>query len=71
MLVHFIDKGWLKAREKAKTDWTHVIGDIRKMNHLECVGETLRHVRHALNHRTYAPTILVGGALRTLPLQVV
>ncbi|MEG4104884.1 hypothetical protein [Microcoleus sp. S13_C5] len=43
MLVHFIARGWLKARGKAITDSTHVIGAIRKMNRLECVGETLRH----------------------------
>jgi transposase len=43
MLAHFQDKGWLKARGKARIDSTHVIRAIRKMNRLECVGETLRH----------------------------
>lgn len=46
MLAHFQDKGWLKARGKARTDSTHVIGAIRKMNRLECVGETFSQVRH-------------------------
>jgi transposase len=48
MLAHFQDKGWLKARGKARTDSTHVIGAIRKMNRLECVGETLRHALNQL-----------------------
>lgn len=48
MLAHFQDKGWLKARGKARTDSTHVIGAIRKMNRLECVGETLRHALNEL-----------------------
>ena len=48
MLAHFIDRGWLKARGKARTDSTHVIGAIRKMNRLECVGETLRHALNQL-----------------------
>ena len=48
MLLHFQDKGWLKARGQARTDSTHVIGAIRKMNRLECVGETLRHALNQL-----------------------
>ncbi|WP_417063862.1 transposase [Kamptonema animale] len=48
MLAHFQDRGWLKARGKARTDSTHVIGAIRKMNRLECVGETLRHALNQL-----------------------
>jgi len=48
MLLHFQDKRWLKARGKARTDSTHVIGAIRKMNRLGCVGETLRHALNPL-----------------------
>ena len=48
MLAHFQDRRWLKARGKARTDSTHVIGAIRKMNRLECVGESLRHALNQL-----------------------
>jgi transposase len=48
MLTHFIARGWLKARGKARTDSTHVMGAIRKMNRIECVGETLRHALNQL-----------------------
>ncbi|WP_445304961.1 MULTISPECIES: hypothetical protein [unclassified Microcoleus] len=41
MLAHFQDRGGFKARGKARSDLTHVIGTLRKMNRLECVGETL------------------------------
>jgi transposase len=36
----------LTARGRQRTDSTHVLGAIRALNRLECVGETLR---HALN----------------------
>ncbi|NEU80291.1 IS1182 family transposase [Nostoc sp. UIC 10630] len=48
MLVHFQNKGWLKARGKARTDSTHVLAAIRQLNRLECVGETLRHALNQL-----------------------
>lgn len=48
MLVHFQNKGWLKARGKARTDSTHVLAAIRQLNRLECVGETLRHALNEL-----------------------
>jgi len=38
--------GLLKAGGRQRTDSTHVLGVIRALNRLECVGETLR---HALN----------------------
>lgn len=37
-----LNRGWLKARGKQRTDSTHVLGAIRTLNRLECVGETLR-----------------------------
>lgn len=42
MLKRLQTRGWLKARGKQRTDSTHVLGAIRQMNGLECVGETLR-----------------------------
>jgi transposase len=42
------EKGWIKATGKCRTDSTHILAAIRKMNHLECVGETLRHALEAL-----------------------
>ncbi len=35
-------KGWLKNKGKQRTDSTHILGAIRTLNRLECVGETLR-----------------------------
>lgn len=42
MLKRLQATGWLKARGKQRTDSTHILGAIRQMNGLECVGETLR-----------------------------
>jgi transposase len=42
------EQGWLKARGKQRTDSTHVLAAIRKVNRLELVGETLRHVLNEL-----------------------
>jgi transposase len=42
MLVHFKDKGLVKARGRQRTDSTHVLAAIRLMNRLELVAETLR-----------------------------
>lgn len=42
------DKGWIKKTGKCRTDSTHILAAIRKMNHLECVGETLRHTLESL-----------------------
>lgn len=35
-------RGWLNQRGKQRTDSTHVLATTRTLNHLECVGETLR-----------------------------
>jgi transposase len=38
----------LLARGRQRTDSTHVLGAMRAMNRLECVGEAVRHVLHVL-----------------------
>jgi len=38
----------LKAWGRQRTDSTHVLGAIRALNRLECVGETLRHALNSL-----------------------
>lgn len=43
------EQGWIKAKGKCRTDSTHILAAIRKMNHLECVGETLRHALEGLS----------------------
>ena len=42
MLKKLAEKGWLKSKKKQRTDATHVLGAIRQLNALECIGETLR-----------------------------
>jgi transposase len=54
------DRGLLKARGKQRTDSTHVLGAIRGLNRLECVGETMRHALNVL--ATEAPDWLRGWA---------
>ncbi len=41
LLARFREAGLLKARGKQRTDSTHVLGAIRAINRLECVGEAL------------------------------
>ncbi len=48
LLTTFHDHGWLKAGGQQRTDSTHVLGAIRTLNRLECVGETLRHALNML-----------------------
>lgn len=43
-----ISNGWIKAGGKQRTDSTHILGAIRTLNRLECVGETLRAALNAL-----------------------
>jgi transposase len=43
------EQGWIKKNAKCRTDSTHILAAIRKLNHLECVGETLRHALEALS----------------------
>jgi len=42
MLEQFKAKGWLKSQGQQRTDSTHVLATVRKLNRLECVGETMR-----------------------------
>lgn len=48
MLTLFKERGWLTARGKQRTDSTHVLANIRAINRLVCVGETLRHALNCL-----------------------
>ncbi len=48
LLALFQEKGLLKKRGNQRTDATHVIGNIRSLNRLELVGETLRHALNTL-----------------------
>src|SRR5437879_2910556 len=36
------ERGWLKTRERQRTDSTHVLAKIRAINRLMCVGEAVR-----------------------------
>ena len=48
LLTHFQEHELLKARGGQRTDSTHVLGAIRAMTRLACVGETLRAALNAL-----------------------
>jgi transposase len=41
-------QGWLKAREKQRTDSTHVLAKVRAINRLMCVGEAMRFALNSL-----------------------
>jgi len=42
MLTLFKERGWLKERQKQRTDSTHILAKIRAINRLLCVGEAMR-----------------------------
>lgn len=42
LLEVFKGQGWLKARQRQRTDSTHILARVRAINRLMCVGETLR-----------------------------
>jgi len=42
MLSSFQARGLLKARGKQRTDSTHILANVRELNRIEFVGETLR-----------------------------
>lgn len=42
------EKKWLAGRGRQRTDSTHVLGAIRALNRLECVGEAMRHALNSL-----------------------
>jgi transposase len=58
MLTHFESRGLLKARGKQRTDSTFILGQVRELNRLEFVGETLRAALNVLAE--VAPTWLKG-----------
>lgn len=47
-LSHLSAKGWLKARGKQRTDSTHILSAVRRLNQLELVHETLRYALNEL-----------------------
>lgn len=48
MLERFQEKRWLKARGKQRTDSTHILANVRHLNRLESVAETLRAALNAV-----------------------
>jgi transposase len=42
MLAGFLERNLLKAGGKQRTDSTHILGNVRELNRIEFVGETLR-----------------------------
>lgn len=56
LLNAFKARGLLKARGRQRTDATHVLANVRTLNRIECVGETLRHTLEVL--ATVAPAWL-------------
>lgn len=42
------ERGWLKARERQRTDSTHVLAKIRAINRYMCVGEAMRFALNSL-----------------------
>jgi transposase len=57
LLQRFKEKGLLKGHQQQRTDSTHVLAAVRKVNRLELVGETMRHVLNDL--ATVAPQWLM------------
>jgi transposase len=48
LLAHLKSINFLKERGKQRTDSSHVLAAIRKLNRIECVGETIRKVLNDL-----------------------
>src|SRR5689334_8369319 len=48
MLAVFKDQGWLKQRQRQRTDSTHVLAKVRAINRLMCVGEAMRFALNSL-----------------------
>lgn len=57
MLKCFRQKGLIKTKGQVRTDSTHVLAAIARLNRLECVAETLRHALNQL--ATFAPDWLL------------
>lgn len=48
MLALFKERGWLKGRQRQRTDSTHVLAKVRAINRLMCVGEAIRFALNSL-----------------------
>src|SRR5260370_12704668 len=48
MLGVFKERGWLKERQRQRTDSTHVLAKVRAINRLMCVGEAMRFALNSL-----------------------
>ena len=48
MLALFKEQGWLKGRQRQRTDSTHVLAKVRAINRLMCVGEAMRFALNSL-----------------------
>src|SRR5438067_5589194 len=48
MLTLFKERGWLKERQRQRTDSTHVLAKVRAINRLMCVGEAMRFALNSL-----------------------
>jgi transposase len=48
LLKLFKERGWLKERTRQRTDSTHIVAAVRKLNRVELVSETLYHALDVL-----------------------
>jgi transposase len=48
MLALFKEQGWLKERQRQRSDSTHVLAKVRAINRLMCVGEAIRFALNSL-----------------------
>src|SRR3989440_5189003 len=48
MLTLFKERGWLKERQRQRSDSTHVLAKVRAINRLMCVGEAMRFALNSL-----------------------
>ena len=55
-----LQEGWIRSTSKVRTDSTHILAKVRRLNQLELVGETLRATLDALSS---AAPAWVGGHL--------
>ncbi len=44
-----LQEGWIRSSSKVRTDSTHILARVRRLNQLELVGETLRATLDALS----------------------
>jgi transposase len=48
MLALFKERGWLKGRQRQRSDSTHVLAKVQAINRLMCVGEAMRFALNSL-----------------------